>query len=72
MKPMQVRIDGEEVIPNSTRVVVTYVEPDIADRLGPTVEVVLHLETGERTFPEISAEAVRQTEELFKSILELT
>jgi hypothetical protein len=44
MKPMQGRIDDLEIIPNVIKVTATYAEPDTNELIGPTVEIVMHIE----------------------------
>jgi hypothetical protein len=43
MKDMQLLIDDAQVIPNIVKVTATYVEPDTGERIGATVEIVMHL-----------------------------
>jgi len=71
MKPMQVAIDGSEVVPNVVKAVVTYVQPDTSGLYGPTVEIVVHLEKGKRNLSEIGEEAVRRAEQVLRDTLEL-
>jgi hypothetical protein len=71
MRPMQVRIDDIEVIPNLIKVTVTYAEPDRSPYMAPTVEIVIHVERNDKEYREISEEATRQAEQVLRDILEL-
>jgi len=71
MKPMQVRIDDIEIIPNIIKVTATYAEPDTSELIGPTVEIVMHLEKRSSDYKQIYRDAVRQAECILKDILEI-
>lgn len=47
MKDMQFLIDDSQVIPNIIKVTATYVEPDTDERIGSTIEIIMHLQARE-------------------------
>ena len=68
MRPVDVAVDieGEE---RATKVRVHYHEGDTAERSGRSAEVVVYVDRRGLRLPEISAAAIRRTEEFLRRIL---
>jgi hypothetical protein len=77
MKPMMIRFDKMEIIPNVIPATATYAEPDTSGLIGPTVVVTISMKRekneyrDKNDYRELYFDAVKEIERVLRDILEL-